>query len=161
MWWRPLIPFLFLGVPFGAACGLQLAFAGTFSVFQTHPGAVRLGLAVIMMPFWWLLLMGPERAARRLAVLTWSHLVFQWLGLAGALPLAGWIARPFDPTPSEKMLCLLFLALLPFSVYLMSTLWLCSARFVATRDELMGVTQVWTRFDCWLFDKIVGKDQAH
>jgi hypothetical protein len=156
-WLRPFIPLLFLAVPWGAACGIHMTLVGSFEACQTHPGTVRIVMAVLLMPIWWLVIVTPDWASRRLALLTWSHLVFQWLGLAGALPLAGLAARIITRESSEKLLGILFLLLLPVSVYLFGSFWLYIARYFASRDEMLRVTQVWTRFDCWLFDRIVGK----
>jgi len=152
-WHMPLILLVFFGAPLLVGYGLQMLLAQWFEVFRTHPGAARITLAVVAMPFLWLLFVRSDREAQRLAVLTWSHLVVQWLGLAMALPLAALVGSAVHPNPPEWLVCVLFLLLLPISVYLAGAIWLFVARYIASADELRRVTEVHTRFD----DKIVGK----
>lgn len=152
-----------VGVPLFLGALLQGLLSKHFQFLAVHPTIGRMSLALLIMPFWWLLLVRPDWAARRRTLLAWSHIAAQWAGLGLSFPLAGVCARLIDPdpAPSEKLVCILILLLLPVSVYLLGSMWLYIARHFATRDEMMQVTQVWTRFDCWLFDKIVGKEEGH
>lgn len=154
-WLWPFIPLIFLGVPWVVGSGLQLFFAQWFEVCRTHSGISRILFAVLAMPFLWLLLVKRDKEARRLTLLTWSHLVAQWIGLAFALPLAALTARVVHSAPPDWLVCVLFLLLLPISVYIAASVWLLLARYIGTASELRDVTQVHTRFDCWLFDMIV------